>query len=80
VLLVLSKEDIRRGILRERSSTRRSKIKQEEKMKAKGKTKKKKERKEKVKEREHYTWGLNIILGFPTAVCMKNLSFMCDAV
>ena len=47
---MLGKEDIQKGILRERINIRRSEIKQGEKRKAKGKTKKKKkERKEKVK-------------------------------
>ena len=40
---------------------------------------KKKKRKEKVKERENLMWGLNVILGFPTAVFMKNMTFVCDA-
>jgi len=52
---VLGKEDIQKGILRERINIRRSEIKRGEKRKTKGKTKKKKERKEKVKEREHHT-------------------------
>jgi len=52
---VLGKEDIQKGILKERINIRRNEIKQGEKRKTKGKTKKKKERKEKVKEREHNT-------------------------
>jgi len=79
VLFVPGKEDVQKGILREKINMRRSEIKQGEKRKAKGKTKKK-ERKEKVKERKHRMWGLDIILGFPTAVYMKNPSFVCDTV
>jgi hypothetical protein len=54
VLFVLGKEDIQKGILRERINIRRSEIKQGEKRKAKGKTTKNKDGKEKVKEREYH--------------------------
>jgi hypothetical protein len=50
VLSVLGKEDVQKGILRERINIRRSEIKQGEKRKAKGKTTKKKDGNEKVKE------------------------------